>query len=247
VIKSNDKTKEAMKQLEYDILDRFQLSKSKLCYTVTTKHNVKGTNTIIGRSECILSDYYVGDWVDSLTFIECDNDERHAVACSYAYSLGKKSDELIINKLNKTSNIVQDNNVGMTKEKVLKAIKRLNDNDIPDDGQRFAIVGIRQYNELAKLEEFINAETVKEDLPVGTDAKRWLGINWILYNSLPEEAGNRTCFVYHKSAVGHASGDRVKIDTHYHAERDSNFVSAHIDQGAVLIDDKAIVKIICKD
>jgi hypothetical protein len=46
--------------------------------------------------------------------------------------------------------------------------------DVPDDGNRFAVVGWRQWSELLTLQEFANANYVGDDeLPwKGTQAKR---------------------------------------------------------------------------
>ena len=46
--------------------------------------------------ECILQDYYAGDWVDRLDELKTNIDERTVIANAGAYALGRKTDELII-------------------------------------------------------------------------------------------------------------------------------------------------------
>lgn len=60
-----------------------------------------------------------------------------------AYALGRKTDELIINALASASaaNDVGSYDKAMTKETLLSAFAKLNGNNVPDDGQRFAVVG----------------------------------------------------------------------------------------------------------
>src|SRR3546814_18005499 len=62
----------------------------------------------------------------------------------------------------------------LTKEKVLLAFEMLGEADVPDDGQRYAIIGWRQWGQLLEIEEFANANYVGDDsLPwKGTQAKR---------------------------------------------------------------------------
>ena len=52
--------------------------------------------------------------------------------------------------------------------------------DVPDDGNRFAVVGWKQWSQLLSIQEFASAEYVGSDeLPwKGTQAKRWLGTTW---------------------------------------------------------------------
>ena len=66
--------------------------------------------------------------------------------------------------------------------------------DVPDDGQRFAVVGWKQWSDLLNIEEFANADYVgDDDLPwKGTQAKRWLGSLWLPHSGLPKLDGVRT-------------------------------------------------------
>ena len=46
----------------------------------------------------------------------------------------------------------------------------------------------------------------------------------------------RTCFWYHKSAVGHAIGQDVTTDITWHGDRAAHFVANSMSQGAALIE-----------
>jgi len=63
--------------------------------------------------------------------------------------------------------------------------------DVPDDGQRYAVIGWKQWSDLLALPEFASTDYVGEqDLPWrGSQAKRWLGTVWIPHSGLPQ-AGN---------------------------------------------------------
>lgn len=76
----------------------------------------------------------------------------------------------------------------------------------------------------------------------GAEARKWLGITWVLHNGLPCTGTNRDCFIYHSSAIGHASGQEVKTDITWHGERAAHFVSNSMSQGACLIDNDGVVK-----
>lgn len=262
-----------IKQFEADVHLAFQQMGTKLRSTVRTKNDVKGSSTTfqkIGKGiasvkarhglvpvmnldhtpvECVLTDYYAGDWVDELDELKTNVDERRVVASAGAYALGRKSDELIIAELNKATNSVQVSSAGLTKLKIFEALEFLNANDVPDDGQRFGVVGVHQWNELLSMDEFSKASYVGDTYPLlkGTESRKWMGVNWILHNSLPCSEGERSCFIYHKNAIGHASGCEVKTDISWHGERAAHFISNCMSQGATLIDNQGIVKIMCDD
>ena len=262
-----------VKQFEADVHLAYQQMGTKLRSTVRSKTGVVGASTTfqkVGRGmastksrhgivpvmnldhepvECILQDYYAGDWIDALDELKINIDERRVVASAGAYALGRKTDELIIDAMATATTSVGDYTTGLTKDFILSAIEILNQNDVPDDGRRFAVVGVHQWNELLGIDEFISADYVGDDLPLisGGASKKWLGITWLLHNGLPTSGENRDCFIYHASAIGHACGQDVKTDITWHGERAAHFVSNSMSQGAVLIDNAGIVCMKCKD
>ena len=263
-----------IKQFEADVHLAYQQMGTKLRATVRSKSGVIGASTTfqkVGRGtastksrhgivpvmnlnhepvECILQDYYAGDWVDALDELKTNVDERRVVASAGAYALGRKTDELIISALDTATSAVGDYSTGLTKDLILSAVEILNENDVPDDGRRFAVVGVQQWNELLSMDEFVSADYVGNDLPLvsGGASKKWLGITWIMHNDLPmDTTDQRDCFIYHATSIGHACGQEVKTDISWHGERAAHFISNSMSQGAVMIDDAGIVRLKCKD
>ncbi len=262
-----------IKQFEADVHLAYQQMGTKLRATVRSKSGVVGASTTfqtIGRGtastksrhgivpvmnlnhtpvECILQDYYAGDWVDALDELKTNVDERRVVASAGAYALGRKTDELIIDAMKNATASVGNYSTALSKSVILSAIEELNAKDVPDDGRRFAVVGVHQWNQLLSMDEFVSADYVGDALPLvsGGASKKWLGITWLLHNGLPVSGDNRDCFIYHSSAVGHACGQEVKTDISWHGERAAHFISNSMSQGAVLIDNVGIVRVKCKD
>jgi hypothetical protein len=260
-----------IKQFEADVHLAYQQIGTKLRSTIRSKSDVVGLSTTfqkVGKGtaatksrhglvpvmnlnhepvECVLQDYYAGDWVDALDELKTNVDERRVVASAGAYALGRKTDELIINAMSAATNEVEG--TALSKELILSAIEELNKNDVPDDGRRFCVVGVRQWNELLGLDEFVSSDYVGEDKTMvnGFDVKKWLGVNWIMHNGLPFESSVRDCFIYHATAIGHACGQDVKTDITWNGERAAHFVSNSMSQGSVLIDNNGIVRIKCDE
>lgn len=262
-----------VKQFEAEVFQAYQRTGSKLRGTIRTKSGVIGSSTVfqkIGKGvastksrhgnvpvmnldhsnvEVALADYYAGDWVDKLDELKVNIDERQVIANAGAYALGRKTDDMIINALNGTANNVAVNASGLTLVKIQAALEMLGNNDVPDDGERYAVVGWKQWSDLLAMKEFASADYVGPDqLPfAGTQAKRWLGTLWIPMGGLPLATTTRTCFWYHKSAVGHAIGADVQTDITWHGDKAAHFVNNMMSQGVGLIEGNGVVAIKCAE
>ncbi|MCP4393339.1 MAG: hypothetical protein GY804_03585 [Alphaproteobacteria bacterium] len=259
-----------IKHYQADVHLAYQQTGTKLRSTVRSKDSIVGATTTfqkVGKGtastkdrhglvptmsldhtpvECTLQDYYAGDWADALDELKMGSDERKTITEAGAYALGRKSDELIIDALAASTTEIGDYSTGVTKNLVLQAFEQLNANDVPDDGQRFGIVGVHQWSELLNMPEFSDADYVGDQYQwlKGSESRRWLGIIWIMHNGLPvADTDNRDCFIYHRSAIGHAVGQDVKSDITWHGDRAAHFVSNSMSQGATIIDTNGVIKL----
>lgn len=262
-----------VKTYEAEVHFAYQRMGSKLRDTVRTKKDIKGASTVFQKMgkgaattkarhaqvpvmnvehstvEVFLKDYYAGEWLDKLDEFKAGGDERPALVNAGAYALGRKTDELIIEALDAAPSPIAHGGTGLTKVKVLDAFERLGGMDVPDDGDRFAVVGWSQWSDLLDIEEFANADYIGEgELPWnGSQAKRWLGTLWIPHSGLTKTGNIRRCHWFHKSALGHASGHEVKSDVTWHGDRASYFISNMMSQGAAIIDADGVVAIECQE
>lgn len=266
-----------IKQFEREVHEAYQRMGSKLRHTVRVINEVNGSVAVfqkVGKGtaatkathgmvpvmnvdhstqEVTLQDFYAGDWVDRLDELKINIDERQVIANAGAYALGRKSDELIINEMESVSagQEIAPATSGMTLSKIMDALSLLGDADVPDDGQRYAAVGWKQWSEMLSLPEFASADFVgPENLPFQAQmqAKFWLGTYWIPHSGLPVDGSDiRSTFWYHKSAIGHAVGADVKTDITWHGDRAAHFVNNSMSQGSALIEEAGVVKILCDE
>lgn len=264
-----------IKDFGSDVKLEYQRKGSKLRNTVRRKNGIKGESTTFFRAgkgaasqktrhgdvplmnadrtkvECYLQDWYAGDLVDKLDELKIQTDERMVVVNSGVYALGRKTDELIINALDGVGagQVVGDGTAGLTLDAISAAYELLDNADVPDDGQRYAPVGTHQWEELLRIKPFYHADFVGGDaLPwPGMEAKRWRNTLWFKHSGLPLAAGVRSVFIYHMTAVGHASGQDVTTDITWQGLKAAHFINNMMSQGAVLIDETGIAKIKCDD
>ncbi|MGE4503770.1 MAG: phage capsid protein [Desulfovibrionaceae bacterium] len=215
-----------------------------------TRHgNVPLMNIQHSTVSCNLEDWYGADYVDKLDELKSNTDERQVVANAGAWALGRKIDELLLTRLDDTTAVIAENESGLSKAKILEAFARLNEADVPDDGNRFAVVGAHQWNELLNISEFKSADYAGDMFAwlKGTESRRWLGITWIFHSGLPLDGGTRKCFLYHKNAIGLAEAQGVKCFVDWVPEKAAHLVNHLLSAGACLIDPEGVIEIQCDD
>jgi hypothetical protein len=270
---SNSVSTAFIKQYEVDVHYAYQNMGAKLRNTVRTKTSTTGASTVFQKAgtgtaatktrhgmvplmnvehtqvECVLEDYYAGDWLDKLDEIKTNIDERKVLVDAGAYALGRKTDELIVKAASDATSVVGDYTTGLSKGLLLSAFESLNAADVPDDGQRFGVVGPHQWNELLNIDEFASSDFAADAFPwlKGTESRKWLGITWLMHTGLPLSGNQRDCFLYHKTAIGHAIGAEVSADITWHGDRAAFFVNNMMSQGSCMIDETGVIKIKCNE
>jgi len=252
------------KQFESEVHLAYQRFGSKLLNTVRRKTNVVGKSTtfqIIGKGiagtktrggqvpilnlvhtnvECILADRYGGEFIDKLDELKIEHDERGAVTTSIAAALGRASDADITAITDTFSNATAGAGV-ITQAKVEEAYEFMGNGDVPDDGQRFLSLAPQGWTNLMNVTPFASLDFVPEsDLPfpkVGFSAKQWFSFHVFSFSGLTLLAGVRQSVAYHRTAVGHASGQDVQMDITWQGKEQSHLAVGSMSMNACLIDD----------
>lgn len=234
--------------------------------TATTKAR-HGTITPMNQAHTApsvtLADFYAGDWVDKLDEAKINIGERDAIASGGAMALGRKVDDQITTVLDTTTQAVVTLTVS-TKAAILATAvgfaEAAWDNDVPNDGEVFAVVTPRYWSQLMIIDQFQRAEYVGADGQVFRQGpavgrgkwKDWMGIKWKMQTGLPG-AGSATAkvFIWHKMAVGYAvaqsagnvaGNEAVAADITWHGDRAAHFVNHMMSGGACMIDTTGVIE-----
>ncbi|WP_285907663.1 phage capsid protein [Pseudodesulfovibrio pelocollis] len=215
-----------------------------------TRHGVIPAMGVgFSRVEAKMENWYAADYSDALDEMMNNIEDRQALANAGAYACGRKVDEIIISQLKLTTKSVGDGTTDLDKNLVQNAIMKFNTLGVPDDGQRYAVIGSVQWEQLMNIDAFAKADYVGDKYPwlQNTENKKWRNINWIHHTGLPLNGTARSCFLYHSSGVGLGEVQGIKAEMKWVTERDAWFPKHKMSLGAVLIDDEGVVEIKCKD
>lgn len=192
-------------------------------------------------------DRYAADYVDYFDALKTNIPERQLVANAGAWALGREADDQIINNgLKKGGADIAHGSAGMTLTKAMKIIEIFGNNDVPDDGNRFAAISPKAWTDLLQLKEFSSADYVGDDLVFkqagSMKVRTWLGIHWIMHSGLGIAGNVRTCFAWHKTCVGHAVLGDITTDVSWENDYDAWFVKSKSSMNACQIDQTGIVQ-----
>jgi len=260
-----------VKQYESDVHMAYQRMGSKLRNTVRNKTNIVGSSTTfqkVGKGtavqkarhaelstmeiahtpiEVTLQDWYAGDYIDKLDELKLNIDERMVAAQSGAAALGRKTDSLITTAMDATSNAVSEGGTArFTETKIKTVFAYFGNQDIPDDGDRYWVVGPEQWIDLLGIAAFTSSDYIGSDqLPYkgGMSAKRWYSFMWFGFSGLDVAANITKTFAYHKNCVAHASGADVKSEINYVPQRVAHLATSYMSQGAAIIDTLGIYEV----
>lgn len=214
--------------------------------TTKARHgNVAPMNLEHTNVNVVLEDYFAGEWIDDLDQLRINHDEMLVAQQSGAYALGRKTDDLILAAMDATTNNLNETSNGITLAWAFSLMEAFGNADVPDDGQRYCVIGWENWSQLMDIDEFSRAEYIgQENLPFANSvtAKSWLGFTWFPFSGLDEAgSGNvdRKCFAWHQSAIGHAIGADVSSNMQYHNDKDAYFVLNKMQMNATLIDANA--------
>lgn len=277
-----------IKQFEREVHDVFQRMGTYLRDTVRFKPDVVGSSTTfqkVGKGvattkarhgvitpmnqdhtaiECVLEDFYAGDWVDKLDEAKINIDERGVIARGGAAALGRKVDEKITDALDSTTETTVTWTVtteAAIRNSMLNMVQALFANDVMNDGMIFGALTSKAWHMAMTVEEFSSADYVAMPNPYSTGPaggnsmirfKDWGGVKWQMHTGLPG-AGTTTAkvFVYHRDAVGFAAARSagnvagraaVSADIQWHNDRAAHFVNNMMSGGACLIDTTGVIE-----
>ena len=234
--------------------------------TATTKAR-HGTITPMNQTHTApsvtLADFYAGDWVDKLDESKININERDAIASGGAMALGRKVDDQITTVLDTTTETIITLTVTSKATVLATAIEFAEsawDNDVPNDGQVYAVVTPRYWSQLMTMDQFQRSEyvgtdgmTFKQGPAVGRAKwKEWMGIKWKMQTGLPGQ-GTATAkvFIWHKTAIGYAmaqsagnvaGNEAVAADITWHGDRAAHFVNHMMSGNAVMIDSTGVIE-----
>lgn len=205
-----------------------------------------------------LSDYNAAEYSDIFSQAKVNFDERQELVQVVAGAMGRRQDQMILDALNASStSLTVANSIGgattnMNIAKLREAKRLMDKNNVPPDGRNIIIHGNGLANLLSETSVTSSDFNSVKALVQG-ELNTFLGFTFHVLGDrseggLPIDGSlDRTCYAFHKDAVGYGEGIAMRTEINYIAEKTSWLVNEVFSAGAVAIDDEGIVKITCRE
>lgn len=133
----------------------------------------------------------------------------------------------------------------------MRALVILGNNDVPFDGGLYGLITPAMWAYLAQTPEFASADYVDgKPFEKGIPLQKPMLLYWnnaylIVHPNLPGKGTvSEKCFLYHKSAIGHAvDKDGLQTPVGYNEEQDYSFARASAFMGSKLLQNSGVVVI----
>jgi hypothetical protein len=205
-----------------------------------------------------LADYNAAEYSDIFSQAKVNFDERQELVQVVAGAMGRRQDQMILDALNGSStsltvaNSIGGSTTNMNIAKLREAKRLLDKGNVPPDGRNIIIHANGLANLLSETSVTSSDFNSVKALVQG-EINTYLGFTFHVLGDrseggLPIDGSlDRTCYAFHKDAIGYGEGIGMRTEINYIAEKTSWLVNEVFSAGAVAIDDEGIVKITCRE
>ena len=205
-----------------------------------------------------LADYNAAEYSDIFSQAKVNFDERQELVQVVAGAMGRRQDQMILDALaGSGTSLTVANSIGgtttnMNVAKLREAKRLLDKGNVPPDGRHIIIHANGLANLLSETSVTSSDFNSVKALVQG-DINTFLGFEFHVLGDRSEGglaidgSLDRTCFAFHKDAIGYGEGIGMRTEINYIPEKTSWLVNEVFSAGAVAIDAEGIVSITCRE
>lgn len=205
-----------------------------------------------------LADYNAAEYSDIFSQAKVNFDERQELVQVVAGAMGRRQDQMILDALaGSGTSLTVANSIGgattnMNVAKLREAKRLLDKGNVPPDGRHIIIHANGLANLLSETSVTSTDFNSVKALVQG-EINTFLGFTFHVLGDRSEGglaidgSLDRTCFAFHKDAIGYGEGIGMRTEINYIPEKTSWLVNEVFSAGAVAIDAEGIVQITCRE
>ena len=216
-----------------------------------------------------LQKFAAGTGCDQIQDLTVNFDTRRELAYIVAMAIGRRSDQIILDAMKNatvlrptiTQSLVDDSVPGETNMTFgkLRMLVEYFDRDAVPISERYCVMSGSNLRNLLTSDRILSRFYTSHDTAVdGTlNYKELLGLNIRIIPDMTEgglptdgtddSPGIRTCFAWHKMAVGMAIGQDMRTEVSYLPRETTYFINGLFFAGATVVDNRGFFKITCDE
>jgi hypothetical protein len=219
--------------------------------------DVSPLNVSYGQVTATLQDWIAAEYSDIFMQAKVNFDERRELVNVVSSAIGRRQDQLVLDALNGSSTtLTVSEDIGGTNTNLnvakLRTAKALLDKGNVPMRDRHIIIHANSLSSLLGETAVTSSDFNTVKALVQGEINTFLGFQFHVLGDrdeggLPLDTDGRTCWAFHRDAVGMAEGISPKTEINYIPEKTSFLISSMFSAGAVAIDAEGIVNINCTE
>ena len=220
--------------------------------------DVSPLNVSYSQVTATMADWNAAEYSDIFQQQKVNFDERRELVQVVSNAIGRRMDQIILDALAASStsltvaNSIGGSTTNLNVAKLRRAKKLLDANNVPMDG-RAMVISASGLEGLLGETQTTSTDYNSVRALVSGEIDTFLGFKFVTIGDrseggLPIDGSlDRTCYAFHRDAVGMGIGMNQRTEINYVPEKTSFLVNSMFSAGAVAIDDEGIVKITCRE
>ncbi len=205
-----------------------------------------------------LADWNAAEYSDIFSQAKVNFDERQELVQVVATAMGRRQDQMILDALAASStSLTVSNDIGgsdtnLNVAKLREAKRLLDKGNVPMDG-RHIIVHANGLSSLLSETAVTSSDFNTVKALVQGEINTFLGFQFHVLGDRSEGglaidgSNDRTCFAFHRDAIGYGEGLGMRTEINYIPEKTSWLVNEVFSAGAIAIDAEGIVSLTCRE
>lgn len=217
--------------------------------------DVTPLNVTYSQVTATMSDYIAAEYSDIFHQSHINFDERRELVEVVSKSIARRLDQLCIDAMVGNAGSTVATGVGgatsnMNLAKLRATAKAFNEKNVPAEGRNL-LMHASQLDALLGETETTSSDFATVKALVRGEISAFMGFNILTIGDRDEgglpKPSTRSCFAWHKDAMGYAESMAQKTEVNYIPEKTSFLVSSMFSAGATAIDSEGIVQINCTE
>jgi hypothetical protein len=198
---------------------------------------------------CTLKEYHHLARKNNFRIFSSSVPQRMSMQSRGVVSINYKTDQLVLDQL-ETATLTSGAAAANSLAKMLEATATLDENHVPDDGERYGLLTPMAWAQAMRVNQFASGDWVP-DKPFMkyVQWRQWMGVKWTKHPNLPGVTTNSaSCFVFHKASVGHAMNmDEMQTKIGQNEEHDYSWARVTSYQGSKALQLSGIFELVHDD
>jgi hypothetical protein len=191
-----------------------------------------------------MNSFVTGEYIEDIDQLRTNIDYKRSYQEAIAAALNRAYDTELITVMDAASPAAVQCSSGLVLGKLVEVAEALNLKDIPNE-DRFLVISPKALTDMLNVTTLVSSDYVATQGLATGYIPNVMGFNIIVSNllSIDGPSSTRSCYAFHKNAVGCGIGKDITSRFDYVPQKVAHLVTAEFTQGCAIIDTDGLIEV----